>query len=104
MEFFTSATSGGILDKAIDAEEKMHGDFLRLVMFLSCSLNVIVSVCVHTPGNFKLYFKKSDKSSSVFVGIIHAGTYRGLLGIVSQDKNLFCHCCFHVGCRILYQS
>ncbi|ESR62973.1 hypothetical protein CICLE_v10015441mg [Citrus x clementina] len=25
-----SATSGGILDKAIDAEEKMHGDFLRL--------------------------------------------------------------------------
>ncbi|CAN1811155.1 Probable beta-1,3-galactosyltransferase 2 [Linum perenne] len=25
-----SSTSGGILDKAIDAEDKMHGDFLRL--------------------------------------------------------------------------
>ncbi|XP_070033359.1 probable beta-1,3-galactosyltransferase 4 isoform X3 [Nicotiana tomentosiformis] len=25
-----SATSGGILDRAIEAEEKMHGDFLRL--------------------------------------------------------------------------
>jgi hypothetical protein len=28
---FDSATSGGILDKAIDAEDRKHGDFLRLV-------------------------------------------------------------------------
>ena len=35
--FVTSSTSGGILDKAIEAEERMHGDFLRLVMLLSCS-------------------------------------------------------------------
>lgn len=27
----TSATSGGILDRAIEAEDKKHGDFLRLV-------------------------------------------------------------------------
>lgn len=28
--FIFSATSGGILDRAIEAEEKKHGDFLRL--------------------------------------------------------------------------
>lgn len=27
-----SATSGGILDRAIEAEDKKHGDFLRLVI------------------------------------------------------------------------
>lgn len=26
-----SATSGGILDKAIEAEDRKHGDFMRLV-------------------------------------------------------------------------
>lgn len=31
--FFFSATSGGILDRAIEAEDKKHGDFLRLVSF-----------------------------------------------------------------------
>lgn len=30
--FVTSATSGGILDRAIEAEDKKHGDFLRLVL------------------------------------------------------------------------
>ena len=29
---FSSATSGGILDRAIEAEDRKHGDFLRLVM------------------------------------------------------------------------
>ncbi|KAH9660263.1 class V chitinase [Citrus sinensis] len=38
------ATSGGILNKAIEAEEKMHGDFLMLVMFLSCSFDALVGV------------------------------------------------------------
>jgi hypothetical protein len=33
--FSHSSTAGGILDKAIEAEEMMHGDFLRLVMLLS---------------------------------------------------------------------
>lgn len=40
-----SATPGSILDKSLDAEEREHGDFLRLVMpsiqllsFLSLSL------------------------------------------------------------------
>lgn len=33
MSFFLmiSATSGGILDRAIEAEDRKHGDFLRLV-------------------------------------------------------------------------
>ncbi|KAL9446837.1 hypothetical protein AB3S75_014496 [Citrus x aurantiifolia] len=39
-----NATSGGILNKAIEAEEKTHGDFLRLVMFLSCSFDALVGV------------------------------------------------------------
>lgn len=30
--WITSATAGGILDRAIEAEDKKHGDFLRLVM------------------------------------------------------------------------
>jgi len=30
--FLTSATSGGILDRAIEAEDRKHGDFLRLVI------------------------------------------------------------------------
>jgi len=30
--FFHSSTAGGILDKAIEAEEMVHGDFLRLVI------------------------------------------------------------------------
>lgn len=30
----SSATSGGILDRAIEAEDKKHGDLLRLVIFL----------------------------------------------------------------------
>ncbi|KAK9213977.1 hypothetical protein WN944_005963 [Citrus x changshan-huyou] len=42
--FFTSATSGGILNKANEAEEKTHGDFLRLVMFLSGSFDALVGV------------------------------------------------------------
>lgn len=35
---FSSATSGGILDKAIEAEENQHGDFLRLVMSMFSGL------------------------------------------------------------------
>ena len=31
MSFMSSATPGGILDRAIQAEESKHGDFLRLV-------------------------------------------------------------------------
>lgn len=33
--FVSSSTSGGILDKSIEAEEKKHGDFLRLVCSFS---------------------------------------------------------------------
>lgn len=32
---FYSATAGGILDRAIEAEDRKHGDFLRLVCFSS---------------------------------------------------------------------
>lgn len=35
-----SATSGGILDRAIEAEERKHGDFLRLVRLLLVMLMV----------------------------------------------------------------
>lgn len=30
--FISSSTPGGILDRAIEAEDKRHGDFLRLVL------------------------------------------------------------------------
>lgn len=35
-----SSTSGGILDRAIEAEELRHKDFLRLVIFLSFFFNL----------------------------------------------------------------
>lgn len=35
-----SATSGGILDRAIEAEEQKHGDFLRLVYTSLYVLNI----------------------------------------------------------------
>ncbi|CAA6668692.1 unnamed protein product [Spirodela intermedia] len=34
-----SATAGGILDRAIEAEDRMHGDFMRLVSMLKDTLN-----------------------------------------------------------------
>lgn len=38
----TSATSGGILDRAIEAEDKKHGDFLRLVFaFVSSTTDTL---------------------------------------------------------------
>jgi hypothetical protein len=37
---FHSSTAGGILDKAIEAEEMVHGDFLRLViLFITLPLH-----------------------------------------------------------------
>ena len=46
-----SATSGGILDKAIEAEDRRHGDFLRLVELFS----------------FFSYFLSSEKHSQNLV-------------------------------------
>lgn len=34
--FVYSSTSSGVLDKAIEAEEKLHADILRLVILLPC--------------------------------------------------------------------
>lgn len=49
VKFVDSATSGGILDRAIEAEDKKHGDFLRLVMlnFLAklVSFHALFLVC-----------------------------------------------------------
>ena len=36
--YVASATSGGILDRAIEAEDKKHGDLLRLVVLFSFSV------------------------------------------------------------------
>lgn len=41
--YVNSATAGGILDKAVEAEELVHRDFLRLVIFFHFSqLSLIV--------------------------------------------------------------
>lgn len=42
--FISSATSGGILDRAIEAEDRKHGDFLRLVRLLCPILLLCYSV------------------------------------------------------------
>lgn len=36
-----SATSGGILDRAVEAEDKKHGDLLRLVVLFSLFFSTI---------------------------------------------------------------
>lgn len=36
--FFFSATPGGILDRAVDAEDEQHKDFLRLVCYCAYDL------------------------------------------------------------------
>lgn len=41
-----SATVGGILDRAIEAENKKHGDFMRLVIVCSCL--VFPLIYIHT--------------------------------------------------------
>lgn len=41
--YVNSSTAGGILDKAVEAEELVHRDFLRLVIFFHFSqLSLIV--------------------------------------------------------------
>jgi hypothetical protein len=42
---FDSATSGGILDKAIDAEDRKHGDFLRLVISFGLLKFISIFMC-----------------------------------------------------------
>ena len=49
---FISATLGGILDRAIEAEDKKHGDVLRLVLLLYL-------VLVYFFGNFFFGFSDS---------------------------------------------
>jgi hypothetical protein len=52
---FSSATNGGILDRAIEAEDSKHGDFLRLVMinlyntwylFEGGKKGIVIEICV----------------------------------------------------------
>lgn len=47
--FYESATSGGILDRAIEAEDKKHGDFMRLVILVKsffCYSSVLLFDCI----------------------------------------------------------
>lgn len=39
-----SATSGGILDRAIEAEDRKHGDFLRLVAICVFLMGIIIFI------------------------------------------------------------
>lgn len=49
-----SATSGGILDRAIEAEDKKHGDFLRLVFAFFFNSYLMSSSTIDTSAHFGL--------------------------------------------------
>ncbi|KAL3576062.1 hypothetical protein D5086_021345 [Populus alba] len=65
-----SSTAGGILDKAIEAEEMMHGDFLRL--FLYCEIDVA------TLGTILAGHKKKPR---VYVGCMKSGPVLSKKGV-----------------------
>lgn len=44
---FGSASPGGVLDRAIDAEESQHKDFLRLVCHMNFSLQNLLTYFTH---------------------------------------------------------
>lgn len=104
-----SATSGGILDRAVEAEDKKHGDILRLVKPLSFQLVQLVFYLtaqqIYYVGTFHnvLIWGKSW-SKFVFINFVKAGSCWGLSWIVSKDEDIFCHCCCFMGCRFLRQS
>ncbi|KAG9153801.1 hypothetical protein Leryth_005919 [Lithospermum erythrorhizon] len=60
-----SATSGGILDRAIEAEDKKHGDFLRLAAWLSPML-VLTCSSDHVQEHVEGYLELSAKTKTYF--------------------------------------
>jgi hypothetical protein len=89
-----SATSGGILDRAIDAEDRKHGDFMRLVNFLRCcSIVLALSADMHV-------LKRIVNGMLVN----HSGPCGRVLGACSKDQIVLCQSSVHVGCRVLHQG
>jgi hypothetical protein len=72
----SSATSGGILDRAIEAEDKKHGDFLRLVRLLFPNLLLRCPTCSFLKKNYLVYSgkeKSKTMSSHICAAMIRAG-------------------------------
>jgi hypothetical protein len=78
---FSSATNGGILDRAIEAEDSKHGDFLRLVKIICITLDIylkedkketVIEICVlilqdHVEG----YLELSAKTKTYFATAVN---------------------------------
>jgi hypothetical protein len=54
--FRNSASSGGILDRAIEAEDKKHQDFMRLVYVLSSVIFALKHQSIKTYFNYCLIY------------------------------------------------
>lgn len=71
-----SATPGGILDKAIEAEDKMHGDFLRLVIIVFHSCKNRICTSSHLPfllceqEHVEGYHQLSGKTKTYFSTVV----------------------------------
>jgi hypothetical protein len=82
LPFCYSSTSGGILDKAIEAEEKLHNDFLRLVIFLSCYLSfryiILCPMC-----SVLFFFMKQNTS------MFEQNHVEGYLALSAKTKTYF---------------
>lgn len=98
-----SATSGGILDRAIEAEDQKHGDLLRLVI-LSWLVLPLPHVLLLQKMFCCIHSGERKRDLTLCLHYLWAGPCWRLPGIVCQDKGIFFYCCCFVGCRFLHQS
>lgn len=74
-----SSTPGGILDRAIQAEERKHGDFLRLVRLLRVMVRL----------NFYLLWTGSRLSVFKFLSLFEQEHVEGYLELSAKTKAYF---------------
>ena len=97
---FTSATSGGILDRAIEAEDRKHGDFLRLVMILFvllpflplCPFSHVVTTWIITCQDWMITFIYSGKKTQLvsnLSALILQDHVEGYLELSAKTKTYF---------------
>ena len=109
-----SATSNNVLDKAIDAEDEIHHDFLRLVRLFSttiethhflspiCWTETIQNMCI-----LPLIWVLSSVRNFVLMQLYmynNVGPCWRVSQAICKDQDILLHCCGLMGCRLLCQG
>jgi hypothetical protein len=88
-----SATSGGILDRAIEAEDQKHGDFLRLVILSYLVLPLLLplsATCIITSKVVLLYSFRRKKMRLNFMSVTCEQNHvEGYLELSAKTKEYF---------------